>query len=209
MVALMATASTAFAGSDTGTATITLLINGSSEVQYADVSSGFRLEVYLSAEDETGSPVNMKAAGVRLDGDPGFHYQGMTDFYGLAVYNYGDVTGPPPTNAQGWSCATADVDYVPAGNLPLTGGLNNELGTVAASLAVGCTAGFYAYLDFDAVPVVEASLPLGIAPNDTSYVGGMDDVAFGSLVLEGVSIIPEPTAVLLLIGALPFLRRRR
>ena len=209
-VALMATASVAYATSDTGTATITLLINGSSEVQYDDVSSGFRLEVYLSADDLPGeAAVNMKAAGVRLTGDAGFHYQAMTDFYGLAVYNYGDVLGPPPTNAQGWSCANADTDEVPAGNLPLTGGLDNEMGTIAADLVAGATAGFYCYLDFDALPAKELAFPWVIAPSDTSYVGGMDDVAFGNMVLNGVSIVPEPATALLLIGVLPFLRRRR
>ena len=224
-VALMATASVALAGSETGTATITLLArptadpigSGVDTVMYDDpmISGGFCVDVMLSA-DNGEADAGMAAAGVGLNGDAGFHYKAMTLFWGAYVNNYVDgVDGSGnPANNQGWNVKTA-VNVSTAGNLPLVGGANNEIGAVAVSPldtppGTGvCSAGFLGYLEFDAVPSVEASFPLVISPTAESYVGGTDNVIFGTIVGNTLTIIPEPATALLLIGALPFLRRRR
>jgi hypothetical protein len=221
----MATANVALAGSETGTAVITLLArgtadaigSGSAEVQYDDISGGFCIDVMLAAYDDQGAPVGMGAAGVGLDGDAGFHYKDMAPKYWASfIIEYSDITiAGAPRNAQGWD--TTKAMYVtpggPGGNLPLTGGLNNEIGSIAWPVSDGgpgvATAGFLGYLEFDAVPSVEASLPLVISPTDASYVGGTDNVNFGTIVREPLTILPEPAAALLLIAAVPFLRRRR
>jgi len=221
-VVLMATANVALAGSELGTAVITLLArgtgdaigSGSAEVQYDDISGGFCIDVMLAAYDDQGAPVNMAAAGVGLSGDAGFHYKAMTLFWGVYVQNYADVAGSPPTNAQGWKIVSPPaVNVSAAGNLPLVGGFGNEIGSTAIPASEGgtgfATHGFLGYLEFDAVPSVEASLPLVISPTEASYVGGTDNVAFGTVVREPLTILPEPAAGLLLIAAVPFLRRRR
>jgi hypothetical protein len=220
----MATASVALAGSEAGTATVTLLArqcgepigSGSPVVQYDDIAAGFCLDILLSA-DSGEAAVNMKSATVSIDGDAGFGYKAMVDWmgWGMVLENYCDVAGPPPSNAQGWNAAPGTAMNIAApGNLPIKGAAGDGVGSICVA---GATAGFLGYLEFDQVPAVKQNYVItpnyvdmvGGTPVDKTAIGGMDDIVFGTHIYEPLTILPEPATALLLIGALAFLRRRR
>lgn len=119
-----------------------------STVSYQDVANGFILDVSLSADEP------MRAAGVAIDGDPGFAHGGTTRWNDLAVQNYADVpgNGQPPTSTAGWDTSPSSSVELDPGNLPLTGGVNAELGTLAADLMAGAGNGFFAFLEITALP---------------------------------------------------------
>ena len=173
--------------------------DGGVSVDAADVNGGFILEVWLSAD------VPMKAVGVCLDGPP-ICYNAMTDFYGMASYNYG--TGVPPVNAAGWDTAIASCVQIPAGCLPLTGGADNEIGTIATDLVNGAGNGRLGWIEFPGPIDPPLKYCDWIVPCDGSYVGGLNDLPMPVSML-GIHITPEPASALLLLGALPLLRRRR
>jgi len=201
---------------DYGTYNVTLQVNGSSTVDWADIQSGFRLDVVLDASDP------MYAAGVQLTGDSGFCYDAMYEasFYGgwvKTVSGYTDNPSTSPGNAAGWTNTVTDPlipVMLPAGCLPmggpLAGGGIAELGTLAG----GAGAGQLGHLIFSSVPDTSGPvLTTWTIDVLSSYVGNETNgnMALGTatpLTILNVPI-PEPASALLLLAGLPFLRRRR
>ncbi len=136
-----------------------------STVPYADIANGFILDIYLEADGP------MRAAGISIDGDSGFAYAGTSDYWG-AIINYADVVpdNTLPSSTAGWSLASGI--RLDAGNLPLTGGAENELGSVAADLTSGAGNGLFAWLEFTGLP---GEGTYEIAPGAGCYVGDLND----------------------------------
>lgn len=141
-----------------------------STVPHASVADGFIVDVYFTSD------VPMKAAGVFLDGDPGFGHLGTETLGSLLVLNYADIipdSNPPfPSSSAGWSLSPSDTVQFPAGNLPFDVGNNEELGAIAADLNTGAGNGLFAWLEFDVVPP-DPGTDLVITIAASTYVGDL------------------------------------
>lgn len=187
----------------------------------ANPADGFSMtiDIYLEA-----GPNGMKAAGIFMSSDSRITYDGATDWFaaGWAIEEYGDAAAPPygaPMNTQGWSTSPADAEQWQGGTLDadrlrvppdLDGGLRNEVGTIATDLVSGAADGFFASITLN-IPAVGEAYPITILTG--GYMGDLDgnaytNIDFGTITVASI-IPPEPSSALLLMGALPLLRRNR
>ena len=167
--------------------------SGLSTVDIAVLSDPIIVDVMIDAGDP---PLTMKAAGITIDGVG--NYAASNLIYGAFVDTYMDNPAvPAANNAAGWSTLISDVETLLGGPLPLSGGLNNEVSSLALG---GAGSGMLGWVELSGYGV--GTYAAG------GYVGDMNDqgvpVTFTDLV-----ITPEPASVLLLLLGVPFLRRRR
>lgn len=160
-----------------------------SEVSYGDVTGGFVLDVFLEADEP------MLSASITLDGNGGFHHLGTEGVPGMpGPDHYGPV----------WD-GGGDVNQVPPGYLPLSGGIGNELSAEAWDPINGAANGLFAWLEFDELP------PEGeyfIIPAGT--VIGLDGLPMNIGEITPLHITPEPaSAVLLIIATLSLPKQKR
>jgi hypothetical protein len=195
-VALMAT--TAMAA---GTGHVTLTVGGSATYAPAEGET-FRVDVNITADrpmDAWGmEPVDSNDVGYQISASV------IGGVYSNIAMNYVDA-GPPFSNTAGWDVFIASAKAWPAGDL-------NDLqvtsqvrpGTLGTPTAVG---GWACYIELTA-PSGKADVITNIELVDV-YAGDENHEAFDVMTYDPLVLTPEPTSALLLLGALPLLRRRR
>lgn len=110
----------------------------------------------------------------------------------------GNIIGPGmvfETNNAGNQYANLDVGFGPEPLAALNGTITNT-GTVAAD-------GLLMTFDIDTSAALPGTYELNLNAENSTLIGAPLQLESGTLV-----IVPEPAAALLLIGALPFMRRR-
>jgi len=173
-------------------------VSGKNEISWDALPAAFTLNVMLDSND----PVGMSAFQVTLTGNSGFAYKTALRQSGL-VKNYNFDLGWDQANGLRWA----------AGNLPMPGPPSNQVGTIGQGFDDDPETfdygqdGLAAYVEFTAKPpkdVYEIS-GIGIAVGDSQTPAPQPMV----VTLIPLLITPEPASALLLLGALPMLRRRR
>lgn len=196
-VSLMLVASASAAG----TGHLTMTVGGSSTYE-PDPGETFRVDVVIIAD------VTMTAWGMEPydEADAGYEIvASATGGYGGGVkpLNYVDVPGPPMSNAAGW-----DVNIDTCKQWP--GGILNDLQATdppqvrPGAISEGAVSGWVMFLELTAPAT---------GPRATRIV--LHDLYACDLDLQPLTmtydplvLTPEPTSALLLLGALPLLRRR-
>jgi hypothetical protein len=185
--------------------------------EYAGGPLTIEIELSLSqaARDGTApydSPNILKGAEILFFGDSTI----SVDASGATVPNV-DVTNyedGPFVNSNGWDPTVAGGAIAwPAGNLPFDGTGGQKMGTSADAghLTTGCDDGFFGRVTFN-IPAAEIILPTTIDLG--GFVSGNNGLKYdieerGTTSFASITITPEPVSALLLLGALPLLRRRR
>jgi hypothetical protein len=169
-------------------------VPGGSVVDINDLPDPFILDVIIISDQP------MSGFSIQIGGTG--HYLAMTDFYGMASYNYADIIGPPPTNSSNWSTAMTDVIQLGENDLPMTGADagGDELGTIFGDALA--TSGLACWLEI-------TNYQVGTIPVTKGSVGDANGMPIPNVGLGELVITPEPASVMLLLLGVPFLRRRR
>jgi hypothetical protein len=173
------------------------------------------VELYLSDD-----PKGMSAFGVTLAGCDGLCYAQMLKGAGQVLNYCGYYSYLSPRAGQpdsGWAMSTVVAYRIAAGCLPMAGPPLDEIGTANAGEGLGYPVpwgqdGLAAWLQADKSTLncdECCCITAGADVGTTAYIGDSEFRNVDQLTIIPLCIIPEPASLLLLLGALPFLFRRR
>ena len=193
-VSLMLVASASAAG----TGHLTMTVGGSSTYE-PDPGETFRVDVNITAD------VTMTAWGMEPydEADVGYEIVASAMYCGVPL-NYADE-GPPWSNAAGWDVNSDNCKQWP-------GRVLNDLQTWhavrpgAIAEEGGAVSGWAMWFELTA-PATGPRATRIVVPPHALWVSDLDFQPL-AMTYDPLVLTPEPTSALLLLGALPLLRRR-